>query len=33
MIADKMNMNLETIRLILTEKWGMKKNLCQDGAQ
>jgi len=30
MIADKMNMNRETVHLILTEELGMKKNLCHD---
>jgi len=33
MIADEVNMNWETARLILSEVLGMRKNLCQDGAQ
>jgi hypothetical protein len=30
MIADKMNMNGETVHLILTEELGMKRKLCHD---
>jgi hypothetical protein len=33
MIADEVNMNRKTVRLILTEELGMRKNLFQDGAQ
>jgi len=34
MIADEVNMNRETVRLILTEELiGDEKNLCQDGVQ
>jgi len=33
MIAHEMNVNREAVRLILTEVLGMRKNLCQDGAQ
>ena len=32
MIADKVNMNRETLRLILTEELGLRKNLCQSVA-
>jgi hypothetical protein len=33
MIFVEVNMNQETVRLMLTEELGMRKNLCQDGAQ
>ena len=33
MIADEVNVNREAVRRILTEELGMRKNLCQDGAQ
>jgi hypothetical protein len=33
LIADEVNMNRKTVRLILTEELGMRKNLLQDGAQ
>jgi len=33
MIADEVNVNRGTVRLILTDEVGDEKNLCQDGAQ
>jgi len=33
MIADEVNMNRETVRLIPSEELGMRKKLCQVGAQ
>jgi len=33
MIANEVNVNQEAVRRILNEELGMRKNLCQDGAQ
>ena len=33
MIADEVNMNRKTVHVILAEELGMRKILCQDGAQ
>jgi hypothetical protein len=33
MMSNELNMNWETVRLIVTEKLGDEKNLLQDGVQ